>query len=174
MRETGSKKQDKLIMGFLSLAATQSKQLAILNNLSRCLHNGDTSCSAGPSQLQLCLSSRVRISKGTAYGWLTDFSAFRGHKFSRHCQLYIWLKVYCRNRGIPFVDNFTAFSNSLQLFKTDDLHPSHRRLVPFRDKYWTDTPVRLSLLLVMDSKLRTTLDTASQLKLKKLSCMICW
>lgn len=174
--------------GFLSLAATQSKQLARLNT-SR--YTGPTtvfSCSACGWHLYGFSMSQWTATKTFSYPGacimgapavlqvLHSYSSALAVGWESQRGLHmagwqIWLKVYCKNRGIPFVDTFTAFLNSPQLFNLD---PSHRSLVPFIDKYWTDTPVRLLLLLVVDSKLRITLDTASQLKLKKLSCMICW
>ncbi len=45
-------------------------------------------------------------------------------KFSRLRQSHIWLKRYCRDKGIPFVDNFVAFLHRPQLFKRDSLHPN--------------------------------------------------
>lgn len=43
-------------------------------------------------------------------------------KYSRLRQLHIWLKDYCCNRGIPYVDNFTTFFKRPDLFKHDRLH----------------------------------------------------
>ncbi|CAJ1066374.1 uncharacterized protein LOC121656406 [Xyrichtys novacula] len=48
-------------------------------------------------------------------------------KFSRSQQLHIWLKDYCCNRGIPYVDNFTTFYTRTDLFKHDRLHPNYTR-----------------------------------------------
>ena len=41
---------------------------------------------------------------------------------SRLQQLHVWLKGYCNNTGIPYVDNFTTFLNRPDLFKRDRLH----------------------------------------------------
>ena len=45
-------------------------------------------------------------------------------KFSRIRQLHIWLKGYCCQHNIPFVDNFTTFLYRPDLFAMDGLHPS--------------------------------------------------
>ena len=37
--------------------------------------------------------------------------------FSRIRQLHIWLKRYCRNQDIPFVDNFSTFLNRPRFLK---------------------------------------------------------
>ena len=185
---TVSKKQDKLIMGSLSVAAAQSKQLAILNTscYTDTLYGSSVSqwtatetfyypgayITEAPAVLQTLhnYSSALTVEWESRRGLHMaggQTSPFQGHKFSHQRQLHIWLKVHCRNRGIPCVNTFTAFSNSPQLFKSDALHPSHGGLVPFIDKCWIDALVRLSLLLVIDSKLRTPL-------WEKLSCKLCW
>ncbi|KAK0139164.1 hypothetical protein N1851_024240 [Merluccius polli] len=56
--------------------------------------------------------------------FLADSLLDNRKQFTRLSQLPIWLKGYCRNRDIPFVDNFGAFLNTPQLFKPDGLHPS--------------------------------------------------
>ncbi|XP_061563256.1 uncharacterized protein LOC133418538 [Cololabis saira] len=43
---------------------------------------------------------------------------------SRLRQLHRWLKGYCLDQGIPYVDNFMAFLNRPHLFKHDGLHPN--------------------------------------------------
>lgn len=42
--------------------------------------------------------------------------------FSRIRQLHTWLKGYCCTMGIPFVDNFAAFTDRPGLFLRDNLH----------------------------------------------------
>ncbi|CAJ1069767.1 uncharacterized protein LOC121645396 isoform X1 [Xyrichtys novacula] len=49
-------------------------------------------------------------------------SPFGDVKYSRLRQLHIWLKDYCCNRRIPYVDNFTTFFKRPDLFKHDRLH----------------------------------------------------
>ena len=48
-----------------------------------------------------------------------------GHvKYSRIRQLHLWLKGYCRQLGVPYVDNFTTFLDRRDLFARDGLHPN--------------------------------------------------
>ncbi len=50
---------------------------------------------------------------------------FGDMKFSHLRQLHIWLKGFCRNRDIPFVDNFASFLNQPEFYKPDRLHQNH-------------------------------------------------
>ena len=45
-------------------------------------------------------------------------------KYSRLRQLHTWLKGFCMSKSIPFVDNFTTFSNRPHFFRSDGLHPN--------------------------------------------------
>uniref|UniRef100_A0A3P9HPI9 SGNH hydrolase-type esterase domain-containing protein n=1 Tax=Oryzias latipes TaxID=8090 RepID=A0A3P9HPI9_ORYLA len=45
--------------------------------------------------------------------------------FSRIRQLHIWLKTCCYSMNIPYIDNFTTFSNRPYLFKSDGSHPNN-------------------------------------------------
>ncbi|KAJ0056059.1 hypothetical protein NL108_018336 [Boleophthalmus pectinirostris] len=49
---------------------------------------------------------------------------FGDEKFSRLRALHIWLKRYCRDNKIPYVDNFITFFKRPELFKKDRLHPN--------------------------------------------------
>lgn len=51
-------------------------------------------------------------------------SSFRDDKFSWLRPPHLFFDAYCRNRCIPFVDNFMTFYNKPELFRPDRLHLS--------------------------------------------------
>ncbi|KAJ8388167.1 hypothetical protein AAFF_G00136330 [Aldrovandia affinis] len=48
-------------------------------------------------------------------------------KYSRICNLHIWLKGYCCSLSIPFIDNFTMLWDRKDLFARDGLHLNRDR-----------------------------------------------
>lgn len=119
----------------------RSKSSTAVENLPQSLYN---SCPHPNSWLKISL---IRDPQKRLVGLLrpleSSISSVCWHppisvvKFSCLCEFHIWLKGFCRNNDIPFVDNFTSFLNLREPFKAKWSSPKWRGFQYSDHKYWS-------------------------------------